>query len=82
MLLVLFLEKVFLKNSKKMDDIFLMKYISVWGWQIMAMVLFVGSIILYALPKSTFSIIFSIALLFGFFVCQAKMMNKQNALKS
>lgn len=49
------------------DTVILTKYISVWGWMLISIIFLVGTFIMFALPRTNLTIIFSVAffLVFG-----------------
>ena len=53
-----------------MDDkhtLIITKFISVWGWMLISIMFLIGTFILYSLPRTNLTIIFSVAffLIFG-----------------
>jgi len=53
-----------------MEDNILMKYIAVWGWQLISIMFLLTIVILLALPETFFTIVLSIALCMIFMVTQ------------
>ena len=52
------------------DSVLLMKYITVWGWQIISIIFFAASLLLLAIPRTVMSLTFFIVTLSLFFICE------------
>lgn len=49
------------------NNLFLTRYISVWGWMLISFMFLIGTFIMFALPRTNLTIVFSVAffLVFG-----------------
>jgi len=58
----------------------LIRYISVWNWQILAIMFLIGSMIMLSLQINTKTQVFSIAFLISFFICEFIMFKRKVGL--
>ena len=56
---------------------YLTSYISLWGWQILAMLFLCSSFIVIALPRNLFGFIFGIAFFLTFVLCEYKSLKRK-----
>lgn len=47
------------------------KFISAWNWQLMAIIFLVGSLIVFSMPRTLFSLVVGIAFFFIFIICES-----------
>jgi len=52
-------------------------YISVWGWNLLSFILLIASIILIALPRTLFSLVFGVAFFFAFVMSEFMMLKRR-----
>jgi len=52
------------------DAILITKYISTWNWMLISFMFFIGAFILVSLPRTTLTIVFTVAFLFIFIITQ------------
>jgi len=66
-----------MKSAYEFDFQTLSLYISVWGWQIIAIILFLFSIVLFALPRTLFTLVWAIAAFFNFVFCEIMVLKRR-----
>ena len=67
------------------NNVILTKYIAVWGWQMISLLFLIGTFILFSLPRTNLTLVFSVAffLIFGAtqFVCSKRRRELENEQK-
>jgi len=63
-----------------MEEIIITKYVSVWGWQLMAMMFLCSSFIFFALPRTLITQSFYVAFFLIFIICEFKTLERKKEI--